>query len=148
MRPGTGKSKLGDTDGRNSYTSYSSSSSSTSNSSTLFTLPASPSSPLFVSLALCSSSAQVGARFFVTNDSQISDPASDGGGAGDEDVFEITLDDAGFGSVKLDAVPSGGAFGVLVPAGSSTTESETLEVGLSDTGTLSHLLLLHSSHSL
>ena len=76
----------------------------------------------------------------MTNDSQISDPASsaDGDGGGDEDVFEITLDDAGFGSVKLDAVPSGGAFGVLVPADSSTSESETLEIGLSDTGALNY----------
>lgn len=92
---------------------------------TTFALPKS-NSPLYVSLSLCSAPEQDGPRFFVTNNSQISDPGSQTTG---DDVFEITIDGAGFGSFSFEGAPDGGAFGVKLG-----TDVESLEIGVSDTG--------------
>lgn len=92
---------------------------------TTFVLPKS-SSPLYVSLSLCSAPEQDGPRFFVTNNSQISDPGSQSTG---DDVFEITIDGAGFGSFSFEGAPDGGALGVKLGTG-----VESLEIGVSDTG--------------
>lgn len=62
----------------------------------------------------------------MTNNSQISDPSSQTTG---DDVFEITIDGAGFGSFSFEGAPDGGAFGVKLG-----TNVESLEIGVSDTG--------------
>lgn len=92
---------------------------------TTFVLPVS-NSPLYVSLSLCSAPEQDGPRFFATNNSQISDPGLQTTG---DDVFEITIDGAGFGSFSFEGASDGGAFGVKLGTG-----VESLEIGVSDTG--------------
>ena len=97
--------------------------------STTFSLPKSSTSRLFVSVALCDAgpvgSSGDNARFFVTNNSAVSNP---GPSSTESDVFEITLGQTGMGNVTL-LGSDGGIFSVTV--GSAT---ESFQVGVSDTG--------------
>jgi len=92
----------------------------------VFSIPSS-STPLTISIAFCETPQQDGPRFFVTNNTQINDPGP-GSGA---DVFEVTVDENGIGSVTLENMGSGGVFAVT--AGTSPL---SFEVGLSDSGPL------------
>ncbi len=70
----------------------------------VFSIPSS-STPLTISIAFCETPQQDGPRFFVTNNTQINDPGP-GSGA---DVFEVTVDENGIGSVTLENIGGGGS---------------------------------------
>ena len=98
-------------------------------SSTL-SLPQSSTSQLFISVALCdtgSSAGNNGARFFVTNNSAVSNPGPD---SVESDVYEIAMGSNGMGNFTL-LGGNGGVFGIS--AGSS---EQRFEVGVSDSGEL------------
>lgn len=64
-------------------------------------------------------------RFFVTNNSAISEPGPDGGA----DVYEITLGSNGYGEVALDSANEGGVFAAM-----EGLYGQTFQVILSNNG--------------
>ena len=102
---------------------------------TAATLPRSPvfslpdSSSLSVSVAVCGNDASAAPRFFITNDTTISQPGPDN--AGDPNVFELALSD-GWGNWTGDT--SNGGFLSVTNAGQTP-----FEIGVSDQGALARL---------
>ena len=96
---------------------------------TAATLPRSPvfslpdSSSLSVSVAVCGNDASATPRFFVTNDTAITQPGPD---SGDPNVFELALSD-GWGNWTGDA--SGGGYLSVMNA-----DQTPFEIGVSDQG--------------
>lgn len=102
-------------------------------SSSTLSLPQSSTSQLFVSVALCDAASDDNAsRFFVTNNSAVSDP---GPNSAESDVYEISVGSNGMGNFTL-LGGSGGVFGI-----SAGSAEQRFEVGVSDTGKslLSHV---------
>ncbi|KAH8113052.1 stretch-activated cation channel Mid1 [Phellopilus nigrolimitatus] len=109
--------------------------SSSSLSSSTFSLPKSSTSLLTVSVALCDAPANNndGPRFFVTNNTAVSDPGPD---SSESDVFEIVLGGNGIGNFTMDVPNGGGVFAVDVEGA-----ARIFEVGVTDSGPLHEQLI-------
>ncbi|KAI5119680.1 hypothetical protein M0805_009624 [Coniferiporia weirii] len=96
-------------------------------SSSTFELPEPSTAFLTVSVALCGAAPASGdaTRFFVTNNTAVSNPGPD---STQDGVYEITVESAGVGSVVLDMTGGAGVF--AVDAGGA---AQSFEVGVSDT---------------
>ena len=90
----------------------------------VYSLPQSP-EPLLISVASCSANLSTQVQFYATNNTSINPPGPSGG----TDVFPLSIQEDGIGSILLQSVSSGGYLALYGSAGDFS-----FEVLVSDNG--------------